>query len=177
MDPAGLFLRLQSETHYPQYATSDDDIRNIRHQFFPQISHLSITSIHAIYSTMSSSIHLPQEHMTINSAPGIQEQTNLVTFTSLVFPDCGMLYLPPTLYLCLMSKLFHPSLLSSSTIFKITSTHHSPAHFTTNVPVAPFTLNLTYSDDYHYLSINFIHQFYISGGQTPCLAYHQYIHY
>ena len=36
---------LQSEAHYPKYATSDDDIRNIRHQFFPQISHLSITSI------------------------------------------------------------------------------------------------------------------------------------
>ena len=112
---------------------------------------------HSIYLIMSSSIHLPQEHMTINSAPGIQEQINLVTFTFLVFPDCGMLYLPPTSYLCLMSKLLHLSLLSSSTIFKITSTHHSPAHFTFNVPVAPSTLNLTYSDDYHYLFINFIH--------------------
>ena len=104
---------------------------------------------------MSSSIHLPQDHMAINSAPSIQEQINLVTSTSLVFPDCGMLYLPPTSYQCLMPKLLHPSLLSSSTIFKITSTHHSPAHFTFNVPVAPSTLNLTYSDDYHYLSINF----------------------
>ena len=93
----------------------------------------------------------------LRTGPGIQEQINLVTFTSLVFPDCGMLYLPPTFCLCLMSKLLHPSLLSFSTIFKITSTHHSPAHFTTNVPVAPFTLNLTYSVDYHYLSINFIH--------------------
>ena len=110
------------------------------------------------YSIMSSSIHLPQEHMTINSAPGIQEPINLITFTSLVFPDCGMLYLPPTSYLCPMSKLLlHPSLLSSSTIFMITSTHHSPAHFTINVPVALSTLSFTHSDDYHYLSSNFIH--------------------
>ena len=103
---------------------------------------------------MSSSIHLPQEHITINFAPSIQEQINIDTFTSLIFPDCGMLYLPPTSYQCLMSKLLHPSLLFSSTIFKITSIHHSPAHFTINVLLlSQFSTSLTQM--IHYLTINF----------------------
>ena len=107
----------------------------------------SITSHHqhSINLTMSSSIHLPQEHnhKLRTQYSRINKSQHLLLSSSQIV-ECST-YLRPHINVSCQSCCIHHFF--SSTIFKITAIHLTPAHFTINVPVAPSILNLTYSDD------------------------------